>query len=144
MREQTIEKIIDFFKNNESIFNQCIEELDDYNGWLNDDRYYPMDYLNEFYQNSDPINLLFRAFYGHDEDTWYTDSSGNKIYGAFNPNREYFTYNGYGNLISTDYMDYSCYLDRYVVLAILEHRPYIDSVDSVPELSILFDELGED
>ena len=42
-RERIIEKIVEYFKENESVFNDCIEELDSYNGYLGDDRYYSMD-----------------------------------------------------------------------------------------------------
>lgn len=137
----TIEKIIKYFEENESIFNRCVEELDSYNGYLGDDRYYEMEYLNEFYQGTDPIDILYRAYYGRDEDSWTTDSSGNKQYGEFNPNREYFTYNGYGNLVSTDYKDYSSHLDRYTIESLSDNRYYIDTIDEYDDLKALFDEL---
>lgn len=139
----TIEKIIAFFEENEETFNACIEELDNYNGYLNDERYYNMDELNELYDGVDPIEILTRAFYGHDANTWHTDSHGNREYGAFNPNREYFTYNGYGNLISTNYKDYSALLDQYAIESMSENRAYIDEIESNEELSALFDELEE-
>jgi hypothetical protein len=144
MREQTIEKIIEYFESNEEIFNQCIEELDSYNGFLGDDRYYEMEALKDFYHGVDPIELLNRAYFGHDHDTWTTDASGNKRYGEFNPNRDYFYYNGYGNLVSSDYKDYSAHLDSYVIEEMNENRQYIDTIDDNIELSILFDELEED
>lgn len=100
--EELIEKVIEWFKDNEEAFNDCIEELDSWNGYLGDDRYESMDMLNEFYSGVDPIDILYRAFYGHDEDNYTTDSRGEKHYGEFNPNREFFRYNGYGNLVSTD------------------------------------------
>lgn len=143
MRENTIEKIIAYFEENEEIFNQCIEELDSYNGYLCDDRYYSMDELDEFYNGTDPLEILRRAYYGRDDDTWHTDASGNKIYGEFNPNREYFYYNGYGNLVSSDYKDYSDKLDNYVIESMSENRCYIDTIDSDDELRELFDELEE-
>ena len=144
MRENTIEKIIEYFESNDEIFNSCIEELDSYNGYLNDDRYYEMEFLSEFYSGTDPIELLQRAYYGHDDDTWHTDSRGEKIYGEFNPNREYFYYNGYGNLVSTNYKDYSSYLDTYAIKEMSENRYYIDSIENDDELRALFDELEED
>jgi hypothetical protein len=144
MNENTIEKIIEYFEENEELFNSCIEELDSYNGYLNDDRYYLMEDLNEFYNGTDPIELLNRAYYGRDDDTWTTDASGNKTYGEFNPNREYFYYNGYGNLVSSDYKDYSAHLDRYAIESMSENRSYIDSIESDEELSALFDELEEE
>jgi hypothetical protein len=144
MKKITIEKIIAYFNDNEETFNACIEELDAYNGYLNDDRYYDMEMLNEFYHGSDPIELLQRAYYGRDDDTWTTDASGNKTYGEFNPNRDYFYYNGYGNLVSSDYKDYSAHLDEYAINAMSEHRYYIDTINDNDELNALFDELELD
>ena len=118
-----------------------MEELDGYNGYLGDNRYYSMDELDEFYRDSDPLEILRRAYYGRDDDTWTTDSNGNKTYGEFNPNRDYFYYNGYGNLVSSDYKDYSAHLDHYAIEAMNENRSYIDSIDNDEELTALFDEL---
>ena len=144
MKENTINKIVAYFEENKSVFNDCIEELDSYNGYLNDSRYYEMEELLEFYSGVDPIEILQRAYYGHDADTWHTDSRGEKEYGAFNPNRDYFTYNGYGNLISTDYKDYSAFIDRYAVEEMSDNRRWIDSIESDSELASLFDELEND
>lgn len=144
MKKNTIEKIIAYFEENESVFNDCIEELDGYNGYLTDDRYYFMEELDDLYSGAKPLEVLERAYYGHDADTWRTDSSGNKEYGEFNPNRNYFKFNGYGNLVSTNYRDYSAHLDKYVIEDMSENRQYIDSIENDPELSALFDELEEE
>ena len=140
-KEQITNKIIEFFNNNEDLFNECIEELDSYNGYLNDDRYYYMEDLNEFYNDVEPIELLYRVFYGYDADSYTFDSSGNKTHDAFNPNREYFKYNGYGNLVSTNYKDYSDKLDDYFMDELLENRQYIYSLEDNEELTQLFDDL---
>lgn len=142
-KEQIIQKIIDYFKDNEDVFNDCIEELDSYNGYLADDRCYSMDELNEICSGTEPTEILYRAFYGYDAETYTTDESGNKEYGQFNPNREYFYYNGYGNLVSADYKDYSAFLDRYAVEKMSDNRYYIDAIDNNEELTELFDELEE-
>ena len=139
--ENTIKKIIDYFEENEDTFNECMEELDRYNGYLGDDRYYDMDQINDLYSGSEPIEILQRAYFGRDDDTWHTDTSGNKIYGEFNPNRDYFYFNGYGNLVSSDYKDYTHKLDEFFVEALLENRSYIDTIESDEELTALFDEL---
>ena len=144
MREQTIKKIISYFEENEETFNAAIEELDAYSGYLNDDRYYEMEMLNEFYNGTDPIELLQRAYYGRDDDTWTTDANGNKTYGEFNPNRDYFYYNGYGNLVSSDYKDYSTHLDQYALESMSENRLKIDTIIDNEELTALFDELEEE
>ena len=79
--ENTIKKIIDYFEENEDTFNECMEELDSYNGYLGDDRYYDMDQINDLYSGSEPIEILQRAYFGRDDDTCHTDTSGKKIYG---------------------------------------------------------------
>ena len=142
-KKAIIADIIQYFKENEDVFNDCMEELDSYNGYLGDDRYYNMDELNDIYGGQEPQEILFRAFYGFDADTWMTDSSGNKEYGAFNPNREYFYFNGYGNLVSSDYKDYSDKLDGYAIEAMSENRNYIDSIEDDDILADMFDELEE-
>lgn len=144
MRETTIKKIIDYFNDNEDLFNSCMEELDSYNGYLGDDRYYSMDELDEFYNGTEPLEILRRAYYGRDDDTYTTDSNGNKTYGEFNPNRDYFYYNGYGNLVSSDYKDYTAHLDEYAIEAMSENRSYIDTIADDDELTALFDELEQD
>lgn len=139
--EEVTADIIAFFKDNEDIFNAAIEELDAYNGYLGDNRYFTMDELDEHYIGIEPSEILRRAYYGYDAETYTTDGSGNREYGQFNPNRDYFTYNGYGNLVSADYKDYTGYLDKYAIEAICENRRYIDSIEQSDELAALFDEL---
>lgn len=141
--EEVTADIIEFFENNEDIYNEVIEELDGYNGYLGDDHYFSMDELDELHGGTEPSELLRRAFFGYDEETYTTDGDGNKTYGAFNPNREYFRYNGCGNLVSADYKDYSGQLDKYAVESMSENRCYIDSIEQSDELAALFDELEE-
>ena len=141
----TTEKIIAYFEENDDEFMSCMEELDSYDGYLGDERYFPMDELDEIYNGTDPVEILLRAFYGYDEDSYTTDEHGEKHYEAFCPNREYFRFNGYGNLVSSDYKDYSGLLDRYFVEALARNRCHIDTIDNSDELSELFDELeGEE
>jgi hypothetical protein len=142
-KEAVIADIIQYFKENEDIFNDCMEELDNYNGYLGDDRYYSMEELNDLYSGQEPQEILFRAFYGFDADSWHTDNSGNKIYEAFNPNRDYFYLNGYGNLVSSNYKDYSDKLDEYAIEEMSENRDDIESIENDDTLSGLFDELEE-
>ena len=103
-----------------------------------------MDELDEFYNGTEPLEILRRAYYGRDDDTYTTDSNGNKTYGEFNPNRDYFYYNGYGNLVSSDYKDYTAHLDEYAIEAMSENRSYIDTIADDDELTALFDELEQD
>lgn len=142
-RSAIIADIINFFTENEDLFNSCIEELDSYNGYLGDDRYYSMDELDELYSGQPASEILTRAFFGHDSESWALDSDGDKVYSRFNPCREFFTFNGYGNLVSADYKDYSAQLDHYAIEAMQEARRWIDSISDDKELETLFDELDE-
>ena len=139
--EKIMEDIIAYFDDHEDIYNAAAEELDAYNGYLGDDRYYSMDELDDLYNGTEPTEILYRAFYGHDEDVWTINKYGDKEYGPFNPNREYFRYNGYGNLVSSNYKDYSSHLGHYIIESMLENREYIYTINNDPELSGLFDEL---
>lgn len=137
-RENAIDTIRKYFEENEAEFNETIQELDGYNGILGDDRYYPMEYLDELYAETAPSELLARVFYGHDADTSDTQ---NGRYSEFNPNREYFTYNGYGNLVSSDYVDYSAHLDDYFVSDLIDHA---DDIYCIPdEVKEIIDNIEE-
>lgn len=140
-KEEITKEILEYFENNQELFNDCIEELDSYCGYLGDDRYFPMEELDELFYGQGNIFVLQRAFYGYDSETWTTDSHGEKEYGAFNPNRDYFTFNGYGNLVSADYKDYSSYLDSYAIGKMLECRKDIYALTKDEELTGLFEEL---
>ena len=131
-RENAIREIMNYFKENEEDFNTAIEYLDSYNGILGDDRYYSMDELDEIYCDTKPSEVLARAFYGYDEE--YTDENGNHTE-PFNPNRDYFRYNGYGNLVSTDCKDYSYCLDEDFVESYIDNASHLyDVPDEVQEI----------
>ena len=103
-----------------------------------------MDELDEIYSNTDPTEILARAYYGYDAETWTKDAESYKNYGCFCPNREYFYFNGYGNLVSADYKDYTSFLDCYVIEAMNENRYYIITIENNEELTALFDELDNE
>lgn len=142
-KAEVIDDIIKAFKDDEELFNACIEELDRYNGYLGDNRYYDMDELDELLTSLSPSELLNRAYYGHAENERMIDQWGNSHPCEFNPNADYFIISVYGNLCSTNYKDYSAQLDEYAVEAMSENRYDIDSIDDSDELSVLFDELEE-
>ena len=131
-RENAINAIMNYFEVNEDEFIEAIEELDSYNGYLGDDGYYTMDDLDELYNDSPASEILARAFYGYDE--MYTDKDGNHCE-PFNPNRDYFRYNGYGNLVSTDYKDYSDHLDNWFIESYIDNAYNLYNVpDDVQEI----------
>lgn len=122
--------IIKYFNDHTEEFNQMIEELNSYSGFAEDDMFYEMDILDEFFSGTEPCEILRRAFYGYDADTWTKNSYGEKEYGPFNPNRKYFSFNGYGNFISSDYKDYTHLLDDYFVEELIK---YASNVWYLPE-----------
>lgn len=71
-----------------------------------DDRIYCMEELDELYSSAE--EAIRRAFYGYDDCG--TDNHGE----SFNPNRNHFYYNGYGNLVSVEYASYNDYANRYM------------------------------
>ena len=117
-----VEKLLAYYKENTEDFNNDIEQLDAWTGCLYDDRIYPMDELNEFFSNEKPDEIISRAFYGYDET--YTKDEQRQ---PFNPNRNFFYFNGYGNLVSIDEVDYSDYLDNYFIQLIIDnsHNLYL-------------------
>lgn len=133
------QELKDLFEEDEALFNETIEELDSYNGYLGDDRYYFMENLTDYIDTSDLWNsLIYRMFYGRDDDCYITNSQGEKEYSQFNPNRDYYYYNGYGNLVSSDDKDYSDYLNDYFIDNLLENRSYLN-LDT--DIEVLLDEL---
>lgn len=137
------EKIIAFFEDDPETFADCLEDLDGWNGFLGDDRIYRMEELQELYEG-DVENALLRAYYGHDGETWTLKENGEKEYGAFCPNREYFYFNGYGNLVSLDKRDYSDKLDEWTIDAMIENRSHLWTIKDNAELSELFDEYEQE
>ena len=111
-----VEKLLEYYKENAEDFANDIEELDDWTGCLYDDKIYPMEDINELFQGTEPLEVLQRAFYGYDEP--YTKDGQRE---PFNPNRDYFYFNGYGNLVSIDEKDYSDYLDIAFIQDIIDN-----------------------
>lgn len=135
-REELINKIVAYFEENEAEFDEVIEQADSYDGYLGDNRYYYMEDLDEIYRDTDPTELLNRAFYGHDDDNYTTDAHGDKHYSEFCPNRTYFYFNGYGNLVSTDFKDYTSYNDSYFAEKLIdgEYGDYVELPEEVQEM----------
>ena len=128
------EALFEYYQQNEDDFNHDIEELDCWNGILGDERLTPMDELDELYQGKEVTEILRRAYFGHDDDTWH-EENGERVYGEFNPNRDYFYFNAYGNLVSTDERDYTdYYLDLDHVQDIIDYEGHLDLSDGAQEI----------
>lgn len=110
------QQLLAYYKENTEDFNNDIEELDSWNGYLGSKRYYRMEEFSDYYQDTDPLEILRRAFFGYDDD----DSTLEKKE-PFNPNRDYFYLNDLRDLVSTDQQDYSDYLDERFVEEIIKN-----------------------
>lgn len=129
----TTKKIINWFKDYEEAFNDCIEELDFCIGYLEYDRCYSMEYFDDFMTGVEKIEVVKMAFFGRDEDSEY--------HSPFNPMRKYFKRNEDGNLISSDHKDYSKFLDERFVLKLAKYRNILPCIDQFDDLSELLNEL---
>lgn len=140
-RTEVIAAILAIFKEDEELFADVVEELDGWNGFLGDDRWEDMAELDEALEGESATCILNRAFYGYDADTWHIDSRGEKEYGTFNPSRDYFRFNGYGNLVSSDSRDYFNYCDKDTIERLEEEYYRLDTIQNNDELLELFEEL---
>lgn len=93
LKEQAINNIIEIIKNSDDddLFDIHNRYQDEANG---DNRIYSMDDFDDFMSSLTPSELSYRIFYGE-----------------FNPKHNYFWFDGYGNLCSSDYVSdfpYTC------------------------------------
>lgn len=124
-----VEKLLNYYKENTEDFVDDIEELDDWNDCLYEDRIFPMDEFDDVFQNINPSDILSRAFYGYDEPT-----DKNEQRQPFNPNREFFYFNGYGNLVSTNKINYNDYLNDYFIQDIIDNKEHLGLSEGAQEL----------
>lgn len=99
------EKLLELFKSMDD--SDIVSVWNEYCSMVNcfDDEIMDYDELEELIKcgNDDTITWLNRFFYGSDD---YSNEGG------ANPNRDYFTFNGYGNIVSFDYI-YNEYSDKF-------------------------------
>ena len=140
MNENTTlkERIIDLFKDMNdgeviSVWNEYCRETNRF-----DDEIMDAYELEEWANNSgDTMNILNRFFFGSDEEREGTSA---------NPNRNYFTFNGYGNIISFDYI-YNQFSDEFYYIWIDELIDYIienENSFGVDEIQEILEETEED
>lgn len=122
------EKLLKYFKENEKVFNMVIEELDSLDGHLDNNRFYKMEELPDFFSNGsrdEIVDLLMKVRFGCDLDSEDV---------PFNPMRDYFRFDCYGNLESTDEVDYSEYLNDDFIEAAIENKDDLYSVRENSEI----------
>lgn len=108
----TADRIVKYLENNDELFNRLMEELDSWNGYLGDDRWYSMYDLDELLSGKSATDIIRMV----------QNSS-------FNVNDDYFRFDGYGSLESAYTLDYSDYLDETFVNELAENLNHIDIND---------------
>lgn len=94
-----------------------------------DDAIYDMGSISEFI--TDVWEALRSSFNGYD---WCPGAdSDHRLREQFNPNKDYFAFNGYGNLVSIDSYYYTDWLDRNIdrdeFIEWCAEQGYIEEVD---------------
>ena len=109
------EKIIEAFKEMDEgeVIRIWNEYCSNTNRW--DDAIMDGYEMEEWAKSEDVTNLLNRFYFGNDDGRENTSA---------NPNRNYFTFNGYGNIISFDYI-YNQYSNEFYYVSVEELADYI-------------------
>lgn len=98
-----------------------------------------MEYLDELAECGGdwgkPSYVLARAFYGH-RYSRFANEPANRVEG-FNPNDEYFTFNGYGNLVSVSKYDWGHYW-----ASTIDEEGYINAAEDEGHLEAIAEALG--
>lgn len=105
------EEITNYLEENEQEFISIIEELDSWNGYLNGDRWKDMDFLDDYLCNEKPLDLILLG-----------RNSGHDFY----PGDNYFRFDVYGNLESSNDREYNDYISDYFIDDILENYQRLD------------------
>lgn len=85
-REQAIRNYVEHLIGDD--LTQLLQHMNAYDGCFEEATYYDMDEFDEFMSNYTPMELA--------QMMWFGD---------FNPNKDYWRFDGYGNLVSLDWKD---------------------------------------
>lgn len=131
------EKILEVIKGMEDsdivqLWNEYCQDANRY-----DDEIMDAYTMEEWITNSnDVMNILNRFYFGSDEEREGTSA---------NPNRDYFTFNGYGNIISFDYI-YNSYTEEFSYIFVDELIDYIienENAFGVDEIAEILEEIED-
>ena len=86
-REQAITTYVENLSKGELV--ELLQHMNGYDGCFDDCVYFDMDEFDDFMSNYSPMEIARLIFFGND----------------FNPNDDYFRFNGYGNLESANWYD---------------------------------------
>lgn len=111
-KDEAIDAILKYYSCHEDEFIEDIEELDSWNDYLGDDRYYSMNELDELFSDKSHESCVVPCF----------------------------RFDAYGNLVSTDHKDYSNHLNDNFVKALIENVSNLNLFNKVEMLIRRIDE----
>ena len=100
-REQAIKSYVEHLSGSE--LADLLQHMNEYDGCFEEASYYDMDEFDELMSNYMPMEIAQRIYFGE-----------------FNPNDDYFRFDGYGNLKSLDWQEISAEAED-LVDDILDH-----------------------
>lgn len=109
LSEKCLDEIKELLESDDDLLNEVVVNYLEENNWTND-IWIDMDNFDEYMSGLSPIEIAQRVFYGD-----------------FYPNHNYFKFNGYDNVVSSDYLDYKDYLDD--VLNYISREEYSDNME---------------
>lgn len=125
-------RMIDYWKSHNGSFSQVCEELDSYDGFLGDDRLYPMDELDDLLGDKKPSEVLQMVDtdnFNYNDDFFYCD-----VYGIRSTDeKEYFSYVDYSEVFDKLIDDYGKIFNYRYGRAYYELFNDIDNIDSQDE-----------
>ena len=96
-----------------------VQDINSWNGYLDWLDFQPMDFLDDYLVGNNPSWIIERVYYGD-----------------FNPNDDYFAFNGYGNLVSYDEWEAKKECEEYIddiVEALIDNIDNIDTYEPLVE-----------
>ena len=112
---------------NEVSIVKVVKDINSWNGQLDWLDFIDMDLFDDYMEGQSPTWIANRIFYGD-----------------FNPNDEYFIFNGCGNLVSYDERGANKECEEYINEIIDALIDNIDYIDTYSEIHALFEELEEE
>lgn len=129
--QNILDNIYDYFQSHKNVYVNVIEQLDDCNGYLGDERWDNMAIFDEWSTTPRPLVVAGMVYDGR-------DINGDR----FNPYSDYFRFNRYGTLESSDEKNYDDFLTDDFLLEALSYRDDLPAVNENKVLSNLYDKLS--
>ena len=123
-REQAIRTYVENLSKAELV--ELLQYMNGYDGCFDDCVYYDMDEFDEFMSNYSPMQIAQMIFFGD-----------------FNPNDDYFRFNGYGNLESANWLDVEAEAEDLVDDIIDQLVNYYSGDTPWSELDYIVDSAGD-